>query len=378
MKKLFVALCAVAALSMVACKKETPKPTNPSNPTPVEQPQREGEYKPKCKISSVVFSDNTAPEIWIWDKTTGLLTSVNNSDYCGGYTEKASFTYTADGRVSTVTMSNIGSEITSLMGPLSGTMSVEYDGEYISSLTLVRDGIQLLAANVDHNSQHQINHMELDIDTAVINELLGGLMGGFNFGKGADIIAMAVRSVAKQVSDSKLSFNSASASVDFEWTGDNVSRMVANISVTGSVTLNEINSVVDITPYLDSFLQSFMGGMITSEMALALIGDMPLPVSLSASDTIEYTFDDQHNPKKGYMGTFGAEMLSANNVTFSSTYGMMNAVLSISLMGQGGDFPFSYPLPSTGKSFTYTYNDAGFPLSVTDSDDRTINYTYME
>lgn len=378
MKKLFVALCAVAALTMVACKKDNPQPSNPGNQTPVEQPQREGEFNPKCKISSLVFSDNTAPEVWLWNNATGRLTSVNDDDYCGGYIEKMRFTYTDDGRVSTVTMSNVGTGSISLLGSVSGTMAVEYDGDYISSLSLVRDGNQVLAASVDHNLQHQISHMELDIDTAIINEMLGGLMGGFNFGKSADIITMAVRSVAKHVSDSKLAFNSASASIDFEWTGDNVTSMVANISVTGSVTLNEINSVVDITPYLDSFLQSFAGGMITSEMALALIGDVPMPVSLSLTDTIEYTFDNQHNPKRGYMGTFGAEMLSANNVTFSNTYGMVEAVLTLSLMGQGGDFPFSYPLPSSANSFTYTYNEAGFPLTVTANDDRVTNYTYME
>lgn len=379
MKKIIVALCAVVMVAMVSCKKDEPQTNRPNNPNSrTEEPQREGEYRPKCKISSLVFSDNTAPEIWLWDNATGLLTSVNDDDFCGGYIEKTRFGYTSDGRVNTVTVTNTGSEGLPLLGSISGTLSVEYDGDYISAISLVRDGSQLLTASVDHNPKHQISHMEMTIDTALINDLLGGLLGGFDFGKGADIVAMAVRSVAKQVSDSKLAFTSAGASVDFEWTGDNVSRMAANISVTGSVTLNEINSVIDITPYLDSFLQSFMGGIITSDMALALIGDMPMPVSLSLADTIDYTYDDQHNPKKGFMGTFGAEMLSASNVTFSNTYGMMNAVLSISLMGQGGEFPFSYPLPSSGSSLTYTYNAAGFPLTVTNSDDRVTNYTYME
>lgn len=345
MKKIILALCAIATLGMVSCKKDDPKPNNPSGPA-VEEPQKEGEYRPAAKIEYITV-DGDPSEEWVW--VNGLLNTVRQADGNGSYSDAISFTY--DGKRVR--------EIAYTGGMMSGTMTVEYDGDYISAVTIVRDGEQMMSAQVEHNALHKISHMEAAIDGDYINEIFGDLMGGFDFGKG----------------DTKLEFNSATASIDFQWTGDNVTSMIANITVNGSVTLNEINSVFDITPYIDSFT----GGMVSAETVLALIGNNPMPVALTVADTIDYTFDDKKNPLMGYMGSFDiATMLSANNVASSDSYGQMSAVMTVSVMGMGGDIPFSYPVPSQFASFTYTYNEAGFPLTVTDNDNSVTEYTYKQ
>lgn len=357
MKKIILAFCALAMVAMVSCKKDDPKPgngTTPGNPPAAEQ-QREGEFSPAAKIHYVEV-DGQPSEEWVW--VEGLLNTVRTANGNGAYTDAIRFTY--DGkRVS---------ELTYMGSLMSGTLSVEYSGDYMSAISLVRDGVQLLSAHLDHNSQDKISHMEISIDSAYINELLDQLTGGFSFGKGPDVMAKAVTAVAKAAGDSKLAFNSADASVDIEWDGDNASRMMATVSVNGSVTLNEINSVMDLSSYLGEY----------SGILLSMFGDMPLPLTLTVGDTIDYTYDTGHNPMQGYMGSFDVSMFSANNVLTSNSYGMMSATLSINLMGFSQEVPFSYPIPSSAVSHTYTYNEAGFPLTVTDSDSRVTAYTYME
>lgn len=352
MKKLFVAFCAVAVFAMMGCKKDPVTPTPGPAPEPNYQvePLIEGQYNPSVKIEYVAVDGNPSEE-WVW--VGNQLNVVRQDDGNGSYSDAISFVY--DG--------NRVQELNYSGSMMSGTMSLEYDGNGISTISLVRDGEEMLSAQVDHSEPNKISQMQATVDGAYINELLGSLLGNFSFGKGGN---------------TKLEFTGGQASVDYVWDGDNVSRMIANISVSGSVTLNEINNVIDIRPYINSYLSSMGLSFITADMILAAIGDSPMPVALTVSDTIDYTYDAKINPFRGYMGNFDVSMLSGNNVTASNSYGQMNAVLTVSYMGMGGDMPISYPVPSQTSTFTYTYNAAGFPLTVTDGDGSVTEYTYKQ
>ena len=351
MKKIFMALCAMAMVAFVACKKEPVTPTPGPEPEPVYEvdPLVEGQYNPSARIEYVTVDGNPSEE-WVW--VDSLLSAVRQANGNGSYSDAIGFTYEG-ARVQELTYSG---------SMMSGTVSVGYDNDGISTITLVRGGEQMFSVEVEHGAPNRISQMQADIDSAYINELLSSLMGGFSFGKSGE----------------KLEFNGGHALIDYVWSDENVSRMIANISVSGSVTLNEINNVVNIKPYINSYLAEMGLSFVTADMVLAAIGDTPLPVALTVVDTIDYTYDTRINPMRGYMGNLDVSMLSGNNVTVSKSHGQMNAVLTVSFMGMGGDMPISYPVPSQTTRFTYTYNTEGYPLTVTDSDGSVTEYIYRQ
>ena len=356
MKKLFVALCAVAALSMVACKKDNPQPSNPGGSTPTEQPRREGEFNPTCKISTITFSDNSAPEMWFWDENTGLLSTINNDDLCGGYTEKARFTYDSDGRVSTVTLTSAGTESIPLLGSLSGTMSVEYDGDYISSLSLVNAGERLLTADVKHDGD-KVRGATLNLSDNMLVDLFNSAMAQF-LGESA-------------TGDMVTSVDSVSGKVAFVWNGKNVSQALLNIDFRAGTTLGVIRQIMgDDMSMFGEYAQY-----------LAFLPDnMPLFFTVSMGDTVNYTYDDKSNPYRGFLGRVHISTLTENNVTTEEHVGSATVAIATSIMNSMVQiYQTSMPLPLPMYFYQYDeYNDKGFPLSMTDTEGVVSRFEYKQ
>ena len=146
MKKIIVALCAFAALSLSSCKKDS------------NDQMQEGVYNPEARIMEI-YDDGTLAESWNW--ADGHLMSISTPGE-NGNEEKTVFTYSGN-RVATVTTTS----------PLSATVTVNYTGDYVSSLVANSNGIQLVNATVAHNGDHKISHVDMDIDETMINYMIG-------------------------------------------------------------------------------------------------------------------------------------------------------------------------------------------------------------
>ena len=335
MKKILMAVCVISVLSLVGCKKDSNDPT----PTPQEQGS-EGIYNPGAKIATRT-TDN-GMEQWVWDGAK--VDRIESADLDGNVTGVQQFTYNGD-RIATATQTVEGIET---------EMRVNYSGNLVSSIGVYTDGTQSLNATVNHNAANKISSIHLDVDASYITNLLGSLMqgGGFNF-----VNAKGGR---------KLSLTSTDINATFEWQGDNVSRMIIVADIEAGVTMDDIAQVVD--------LNAMLGDMAS---LLALIqGEQPLTVHLR--DTIDFTYDDQHNPLQGFIGLLDPQVLSANNYMLMDNHGIadINLTLNVPIMGP---YPIEHSQPIVRvMDYYYTYNGAGFPLTVTDDEGNSTTYTYNE
>lgn len=355
MKKIMMALCAVALLGMTACKDDDPASDNPTGgnggteqpDAPDTIPTGEGIYNPGRHISAVAYDDGRESEVWLWQDSK--LQSINEGENCGGYTPLYDFTYNG-WRLAQTTM----------YGDLAATVDYSYAGDKLSEITVYAENIE--AANIvfGHNTAGKINHMAISVDNTLLNWALQMFGGGF-FG------------VTPLVPQSKMAVDTTAFSVDMAWMGDNVAQMYLTGSITGTVTLGEIQQMVDVNSILGPYasLLAFMDDTTT------------LPVQVAINDTIGFTYDNQHNPYYGFLGTLNptnlSANLSANNATAVTTSGAATIVvmLQIPYMGQ---MPFSipYPLPTETLVYSYTYDATGYPLTVTDGDGNETQYNYQE
>lgn len=334
-------MCAVAALALTACHKE---PAQPNGGQDIQIPTGEGIYNPGMHITGVVNDYQTA-ETWIWQD--GKLQSINQDDNCGGYTPINEFEYNG-WRMSQMTM----------YGDLPGTVSYAYTGDKLSGFSITSGGMPVATAEVLHTGD-QITHLDLEINDEMLQMALsmlgeGGFPLPFKGGK----------------EGGKLSLTSTEFYADLIWDGDNVSRMELAGQVVMGVTVEEIQQ------YLP--LDSIMGSMVS--LLGYLTAGQELPLTITINDTTILEYDNHANPLQGLLGRFDPSILSANNVTMLENRVSAVATLTISLPFIGSH-DFSYPLPisrNTALFFTYTYNAAGYPATVEDSDGGTKIYTYQE
>ena len=333
MKKILMAICAIAALTFTGCKDET-------TDNPVQQePAGDGIYNPGAKIATVATDSEV--QTWVWNGTK--LDRIESADPEGNANGVQQFGYTGD-RIASIAQTLAGVETET---------RITYAGNYISAIGIYTDGTQSLNATVTHNAAHKISRMDLDIDASYLNQLLGTLMqGGFNF--------MPAKG------ESKLSLTSATVYATMEWLGDNVSRMIVNADINAGITMDDISQFVDLTEYL---------GEMASLVSL-IQGEQPLTLSLR--DTMDFTYDDQHNPLQGFIGLLDPSVLSANNSILTNNHGIadVNLTLNIPIVGA---YPIERTVPITRvMDYFYTYNAAGFPLTVHDDEGNYTTYTYQE
>lgn len=331
MKKILLAVCAISLISLVGCKKD--------DPTPEPQPTTgEGIYNPDAHIATVVNNDGTQQWIWNGDK----LDRIESSDNDGNATSVQQFTYN-------------GNRIASISQTISGVQTetrVTYSGNLISAIGIYTDGNRSVNANVSHNASNKINRIDLDVDASYISTLLGDLIGNIDLGG--------------MKNGSKFTLNNADIYATLEWQGDNVSRMIINADINAGITMDDLSQFIDLTEVL---------GDAASWVSL-IQGEQPLIISLK--DTIDYTYDDQHNPLQGMIGMLDPQVLSANNYTIMDNHGMADVNLTINIPFVGS-YPIERNVPIVRVSdLFYTYNNAGFPLTVSDDQGNETTYTYHE
>ena len=366
MKKLFLALCAFSAMSLVACHKDDPQPTpqgGNDNPQQEEIPVGEGIYNPAVHISSIVYNDGTPADIWIWENRK--LQSINNSDNCGGYTPVSMFNY--DGwRLSQMTMS----------GDMPAVVNYTYVGNSLNSINISSGGMQMADIQLRHTGD-MITHMDIDVNETMLQLLIDMLgEGGFDYGDdvftsvlGRDLVRSMARS-AKAAYGEKLSVQSTQFAADIIWDGYNVSRILLSAQLELGITGEELSQIM-----------SFDSSMaIYATLLNYVAGDQELPLDVTINDTMDYTYDDHANPLKGFLGNLDVAALSSNNVTSSANHGSMNADITITIPILGDQhIPFGQSL-GDGQTLviTYTYNTAGYPAMTEDSDGKQTTYSYSE
>lgn len=303
----------------------------------------EGIYRPEAKISTIFYDDREKPnEIWLWDADT--LMSLNADDMCGGYTETVSFRYDEQGRVDRV-VDDGGSTTTRFAydGGRVARVEVSREGDPVATVTPRRDG----------------SHRPVGADVTVSDELVGSLVEQMMGALQGD--ASASRSLPKGAS--KMSISRKDVTVDLEWTGSNVTRIVLRADVSLSMTLGELP---------EQMVLGMLTGMGLSESIastmMAAYGNTALPIDAQLSDTIDYTYDSHPNPLLGFMGRLGVETLSAANMTRSASHGTVHISTSVSVP-MLGNYPVdrTVPLPAEVKEYSYGYNADGFPETVTSS-----------
>ena len=345
MKKLFFALCAVAAMSLAACQKDPQSGDDNGGSGGGQQdemPAGEGIFCPGQRISTVVYDDDRVPEKWLWEDRK--LQSVNEDDNCGGYTPVSTFTYN-------------GWRLASMVSSMDG-MQYEayysYTGDKLSEVTAFAGNMEVVDILVGHNAAGKMDHMSLNVNNTLLNWVLQ-MFGGGGF-----------KNAGQAVPQPKMSVDTTSFDIGLAWQGDNVSQVYFTGTVMANVTLGEIGQFVD----LDSLFGDY------SSLLAMLDDSTSLPLQITIRDTVSYNYDSRHNPFCGFFGALNPANLSANNVTSAVTTGA--ATFTVMVQTPFGTFApaFPYPLPSETRVYTYTYNADGYPVTVTDSEGSETQYTY--
>lgn len=353
MKKILFAVCAMALLGLTACKDDPVNPTPTPTPTPTHS--GEGVYSPAVKITSVEYGGGTV-ETWQWDD--GKLTAITREDSVGNDGGANYFTYDNDWRITTMNMT----------GETPAMATYTYTGSKLNTIGVTSGGMQLAMIQVQHNNADKINHMDIEVNETVIQmliQMISSNLGGDNIGR----TLAKVDACAKN--GRKLSYTSSDFDADFEWNGNNVSRVTLDANIVLGVTVAELSSLMsmfgDTTSSMATMLETLSG----------LMGDNELPLTLNIKDTMEFNYDQHVNPMQGMFGIIDIAALSSNNVTLSSSYGTVNATLTYSIPFVGTqDMPFSFPLESSLVTTDYTYLSNGYPQTSSSSDGEIKTYTY--
>lgn len=354
MKKFMTIVCATALLGMVACNKDKDEGGNGGN-SQTETVTGEGIYRPAVKIDRINHSDSTADEVWVWD---GDRVDEITSDSEEG---NVSFTYDSEDRVQSITSYISGTQLGFAFG---------YDPQkYISGVNVNAMNIDMASAVTTHNAQNKLSHISLTVNEELLNMLLSLLPTIMGDSTGNLPFSFLTAAPA-----SKFTVDDQAADIDFVWTGENVSRMIISGRLNFTTTLNEMPT---------ELLQTMAGDyadMIDIAINVLNLGDTPIPVQVTVSDTVDYTYDNQKNPLKGFLGHVDIAALSANNLLTVSGHGNANLSASLSLGALGAlPFNYDYPLNDLGSaSLSYTYTSDGYPHVVTDADGNTTTYTYKQ
>ena len=366
MKKILLALCAVSMLTMFSCKdKPEDNPGGGGNtPQQEEDTSGDGYFMPSVRISHILFSDDTPPELWVWEDQ--LLASIDESDNCGGSTPVSTFTYNG------LRLSQMNSTIMDV--PM--TVDYTYNGKLLKSITASSSGMPMLQASFNRNNDNKISSADLQLNDIMVQMLLQSLLqqlgqGGDDNGddEGGETMALML----KHCKGNKFSLQSTDFDLHIDWTGDNATRVLLAGTVNFTITVEEARN-----------LMNYDTSMATYSAMLGMLGNnTELPVALTIADTITYTYDNNPSPYLGFLGSLDITILSANNVENSANHGSLNADITIPLSSvisfmSDQHIPFGYTLPERITSNSYTYYSNGYPQTVTDQDNNTKEIFYVE
>ena len=243
---------------------------------------------------------------------------------------------------------------------LSGTLHVDYSGDYISNLTVSNNGMQVLAAQVQHDdNSHKVSGAMLDMSEDLLLDLFNMLLAQFlNDSTGSGNVATSVDNVT--------------GSVAFQWEGNNVSQARLNVGFRVESTVGTLVNLIG-----EENLEMF--GSYAQYLTL-LPDNQPLYFDVTVGDTVDYTYDNKVNPFKNYLGRVHISCLSANNMNLEVHSGNAHVAISTTILYQTVQvYQTSYPLPIGSNSYEYMeYNAAGCPLRIRDDGGVVTEIQYME
>lgn len=327
MKKLFLALGAVAMMGLAACD-----PDNENNLS------NNGQYAPEMKISEI-RRDGDTRQAWTWNEN-----KLERVDYRSNGQTISSATFTYD-----------GDRLVQVTGPYDALTRLIYSGNQISQIEFQQDGIAG-TFNLEYNNG-KVNKMTLPFSREILQELAGD-----------DFPEFITRGTGEMV-------------VDLTWTGNNVSRQVLAANFSASISASEMMEMAEMMGMSDMLepIAPFVG----------MLAAFQFPITLSMTTTTTVSHDDKHNPFQGYMGRFSIQeeihtIFSANNPTTVSSTTEMNysltlpdglpamlAAMGVNLADYGITFPITgtVPMDEDVDNYSYQYNDRGFPTHITDDYD---------
>lgn len=345
MKKVFVSLLVVAvAACTVSCKKE-PVP----DPVPVYE---EGIYHP-CQKLATVTENGVLSEEWNWSNDNLNTITMTESG------SSTVYSYSGDFITKVVSARDFGEEI-----------RYTYTGNQFSGCEIYYEGALAVTMTMQHNAEGKVSGADIVIDDNFLLSMAGNLLG-----KGSAFERLVGRSTAESMilmarlsnrpGAPKFEISDKTFSMNFLWTGENLTQQVISGVVTISVSIEDIDFIRQFVNIPDEYLSLV-------QMAMMLTGGQ-LPLRLTLADTISTTYDDKYNPMFCNWGEiFSPQNLSLNNVLTMANSGLFK--LSVALMGQETDL-FSQPQNSE-QSFSYEYNSKNYPTKVLS--DGEILYTYKE
>ncbi len=306
-------------------------------------PTGEGVFYPAQRISTITVNGETSEE-WTW--TNDVLTSIMSTGVNGSLMGDSWFQYN-NYRLVNMT--------TTLQGFPVG-VNYTYSGDKLATIDASSGPMSVLNVIFTHNASGKVSHLTMNV-----NQYLLSLLSEF-FGNGfPDIFGKQHTSPLA----SKWGVDNTAISADLSWQGDNVSQVVLSAQIDGTVSLSEIRQVFNI--------DSLFGPLVNT---LAYIVDTSaMPIQVMVKDTTTYTYDNKNNPRYGFLGTIDPTIFSANNVTQSSSNRTVIGTLNLGLGQFNPSLP--YPIESAANTYTYTYNPAGFPLTITDNEGNITQYIYQ-
>lgn len=344
-RNLMMAMFALSMLTVVSCGDKEDENNNGGQQggTTVN----EGIYNPACKIVEV--KENNSPvEHWTW--TDGKLMKI--TPYYDGELSEAdatSFGY------------NSSNMIVRTTGPENSQVDFTYNSSnQLAAVSAKQNGNEMIGMRAVRNSSGKIGKMEIDLSDEFVEMIIGSMMGGED---GPDYRAGA--KAAKGLTDN------VSAEANLTWNGDNISRSITNVTFGGNMSVSELSEM----PFFEALLSAYP----TVQAALAMLGNMQVPVEVAVCDTIDYTYETgKHNPRYGlFEGEMDFTSFSAAPVKTSVENGSVSFNVSLPVPG----LPLPYVMKTADNetaSYTYTFNTAGFPLTCTDSEGGTTEYIYAE
>ena len=335
-------MCAIAMLAgATSCNKDDIKP----EPVPT---YAEGVYHPVMQIATVT-EDDAVSEQWTWigdnldhiDLTAGGTTTYN---YSGDLIQKVSST---------------GNQPLELRYAYSGKQFSKCEAYYENQLAATLGFL--------HNANGKISTADITVEDAFLLSQLGNIIGGGFLKKmvgkpmAETLVKMAQLS---QLDNSKFSMGNKVIGMTLVWDGDDVAKQILNANVSvilDTSDMNLLNQLGVIPQEYQSIIQ------------LAMLYGGGLPLTLSITDTINATYDNNYNPHFCNWGEiFSPQNLSLHNVLTLTNSGVID--VQVTVMGQTMNL-YQQPI-NDYTEYMYQYNDKKYPTEV--SGDMNVIYTYKQ